>query len=78
MGKQSDGCKCGTSENKENCMNTGAQDRAEGTFHEVKGKIKEVAGKLTDNPKLKAEGTVEKTAGKVQGKVGQVKQVFNK
>jgi uncharacterized protein YjbJ (UPF0337 family) len=33
---------------------------------------------LTDNPKLKAEGTVEKIAGKVQGKVGQIKQVFGK
>jgi len=44
----------------------------------VKGKIKEVAGKLSDNPKLQAEGTVEKISGKVQEKIGQVKKVLGK
>ena len=81
MEKQQSGtCQCGTSNHntKENCMKSGTQDKVEGAFHEVKGMIKEVAGKLTDNPKLKAEGTVEKIAGKVQEKVGQVKQVFGK
>jgi uncharacterized protein YjbJ (UPF0337 family) len=63
---------------KENIMKSSTRDKAEGTFHELKGTIKEVAGKLTDNPKLKAEGTVEKITGKVQGKIGQVKQVFGK
>jgi uncharacterized protein YjbJ (UPF0337 family) len=48
------------------------------TFHEVKGKIKEVAGKLSDNLKLQAEGTVEKISGKVQEKIGQVKKVLGK
>jgi uncharacterized protein YjbJ (UPF0337 family) len=47
-------------------------------FHEVKGKVKEVAGKLSDDPNLEAEGTGEKIAGKVQEKVGQVKKVFGK
>ena len=42
----------------------------------LKGKIKEVAGELSDNPDLKAEGTGEKIAGKVQEKIGQVKKVF--
>lgn len=59
-------------------MKSSIRDKAEGTFHEVKGKAKEVAGKLTDNPKLRVEGTVENLAGKVQSKVGQVKQVFGK
>jgi uncharacterized protein YjbJ (UPF0337 family) len=59
-------------------MKTSIRDKAEGTFHEVKGKAKEVAGKLSDNPKLQAEGTVEKIAGKVQGKIGQVKKVLGK
>jgi uncharacterized protein YjbJ (UPF0337 family) len=62
----------------EGTMKSSTRDQAEGTFHEVKGKIKEVAGKLTDNPKLQAEGTIEKVAGKVQEKLGQVKQVFGK
>jgi uncharacterized protein YjbJ (UPF0337 family) len=31
----------------------------------MKGKIKEVAGKISDNLKLEAEGTYENIAGKV-------------
>ena len=54
-------------------MKSSKQDKAEGTFHEVKGKVKEVAGKLSDDPNLEAEGTGEKIAGKVQEKVGQIK-----
>jgi len=54
------------------------KDKAEGTFHELKGKAKEIAGKVTDNPKLEAEGTGEKIAGKVQEKIGQVKKLFGK
>jgi len=57
-------------------MKSSTQDKAEGKFHKVKGTIKEVAGKLSDNPKLEAKGKVEKTAGKVQEKIGQVKKVL--
>ncbi|MGD1002429.1 MAG: CsbD family protein [Candidatus Brocadiia bacterium] len=59
-------------------MKSGRQDKAEGTFHKVKGKVKEIAGALSDNPKLEAEGRDEKRAGKIQKKVGQVKKVFGK
>jgi uncharacterized protein YjbJ (UPF0337 family) len=59
-------------------MKTSTKDRAEGTLHELKGKIKEVAGKLTDNPKLEGEGLGEKIAGKVQNKLGQVEKVLEK
>ena len=59
-------------------MKSSTKDQAEGTFHELKGKVKEIAGKLSDNPKLEAEGTVEKISGKVQGKLGQIKKVFGK
>ena len=59
-------------------MKSSTKDQAEGAFHEVKGKVKEVAGKLSDNPSLEAEGTGEKIAGKVQGKIGQVKKVLGK
>ncbi|MHB8832668.1 MAG: CsbD family protein [Desulfobacteria bacterium] len=59
-------------------MKSSAKDQAEGTFHQLKGAIKETAGKLGDNPKLEAEGTGEKIAGKVQEKIGQVKKVFGK
>jgi uncharacterized protein YjbJ (UPF0337 family) len=59
-------------------MKSSTKDKAEGKYHEVKGKIKEMAGELTDNPKLEAEGTSEKMAGKVQKKIGDVKEVFEK
>ena len=57
-------------------MQSSTKDQAEGTFHKIKGKVKEIAGELSDNPKLEAEGTAEKIAGKVQEKIGQVKKVF--
>lgn len=60
----------------EDFMKSGSRDKTEGMFHEVKGQVKEVAGKITDNPKLETEGKAEKIAGKVQGKLGQVKKVF--
>jgi uncharacterized protein YjbJ (UPF0337 family) len=50
----------------------------EGTFHEVKGQAKEVAGKVSDNPKLEAEGTGEKMDGKIQEKIGEIKKVLGK
>ena len=57
-------------------MKSGTKDQAEGKFHKAKGKLKEIVGKLSDNPKLEAEGTDEKIAGKVQEKIGQVKKVL--
>jgi uncharacterized protein YjbJ (UPF0337 family) len=59
-------------------MKSSIRDKAEGTFHEAKGKAKEVAGKITDNPKLEAKGKAEKIAGKVQERVGQFKKVLGK
>jgi uncharacterized protein YjbJ (UPF0337 family) len=57
-------------------MKSSTKDQAEGAFHQIKGKIKEVVGELSDNPKLEAEGTGEKIAGKVQEKIGKVKKVL--
>ena len=57
-------------------MKSSIRDKAEGTVHQVKGKVKGVAGKLIDDPELEAEGTDEKIAGKVQEKIGQVKKVL--
>ena len=59
-------------------MKSGTQDEAEGKWHRIKGKIEEVAGKLSDDPKLEAEGANEKIAGNVQEKIGQVKKVVGK
>jgi uncharacterized protein YjbJ (UPF0337 family) len=57
-------------------MKSSTQDQAEGTFLKIKGKVKEIAGELSDNPKLEDEGTDEKIAGEVQKKIGQIKKVF--
>ena len=57
-------------------MKSSMKDKVKGTFHEAKGKVKEMAGEITDNPKLEAKGKAEKIAGKVQEKVGQVKKVL--
>jgi uncharacterized protein YjbJ (UPF0337 family) len=59
-------------------MKSSTQDQAEGTFHKVKGTIKEIAGKVGMDSELEAEGKDEKIAGKVQEKIGQVKEVFGK
>lgn len=59
-------------------MKSSIRDKAEGALHQVKGTVKETAGKLTNNRKLEAAGTVEKVAGKAQSKVGEVKKVFGK
>lgn len=59
-------------------MKSSTKDMAEGKLHEVKGAVKEIAGKITDNPKLEANGKLEKIAGKVQEKIGDVKKVLGK
>ena len=59
-------------------MKSGTRDEAEGKWHKVKGKIKEVAGKLNDDPELEDEGANEKIAGNVQEKIGQIKKVVGK
>ena len=59
-------------------MKSSTKDQAEGKFHKAKGKLKEIAGELSDNPKLEAEGTDEKIAGIVQEKIGQVRKVLGK
>ena len=45
-------------------MKSSIRDRAEGTFHEAKGKVKEMAGRIKANRKLEAKGKTEKIAGK--------------
>ena len=49
-------------------MKSGARDEAEGKWHKVKGKVKEIAGELSDDPNLEAEGTNEKNSRQSSGK----------
>jgi uncharacterized protein YjbJ (UPF0337 family) len=59
-------------------MKPSTKDQIEGKLHEMKGKAKEKAGQVTNNPDLAAEGQDEKLAGKVQKKLGQIEKVFEK
>ncbi len=56
-------------------MKPSTENRVRGKIHEVKGAIKEKAGRATNNPDMEDEGTGEKIAGKVQRKIGQVQKV---
>jgi len=49
------------------------QDRVEGAAKTMGGKVKEAAGKVTSDEKLKAEGRADQVEGKVQNAVGGVK-----
>ena len=49
------------------------RDRVEGSAKNLGGKVKEAAGKLTGDEKLKNEGRADQVAGKVQNVVGGVK-----
>jgi uncharacterized protein YjbJ (UPF0337 family) len=65
--------------NKELAMiKPSTKDQMEGKFHDVKGKVKEKAGQLTNDPDLEADGQAEEISGKVQTKIGQVKKVLGK
>lgn len=59
-------------------MKHSTKNQSEGKLHAVKGKIKEIAGKLIDDPELETEGVGEKIAGKVQEKIGEVEKVVEK
>jgi uncharacterized protein YjbJ (UPF0337 family) len=57
-------------------MKPSTKDQIQGKLHEIKGKAKEKAGQVTNNPDLAAEGQGEKIAGVIQKKVGQIEKVL--
>jgi len=59
-------------------MKPSTKDQVTGRVHEVKGKLKQKAGQVTNQPDLQAEGQSENLAGKIQKKIGQIEQVFEK
>ena len=59
-------------------MKSSIRDKMEGTGHKAKGIVKETIGKLSDNPRMEVEGTIEKTDGKIQHKLGEAKKIFEK
>jgi uncharacterized protein YjbJ (UPF0337 family) len=52
------------------------KDRVEGSANQAKGKVKEVAGRVTGDNKLQGEGKADQLKGKVQNAVGGVKDTL--
>ncbi len=52
------------------------KDRVEGSEKGIIGKVKEAAGKVLGDTKLKSEGKSDKAAGKVQNTVGGIKDTL--
>jgi len=59
-------------------MKSSTKDQIKGKANELKGAVKEKAGRATNNPEMEGRGRGEKVAGKVQQKIGQVKRVFER
>ena len=57
-------------------MKPSTTDQIQGKLHEIKGKAKQTAGQITNNPDLAAEGQTEKIGGVIQKKVGQIEKVL--
>jgi uncharacterized protein YjbJ (UPF0337 family) len=55
-------------------MKASTKDRAAGKAHEVKGKMKEQVGRMTNNPEMEEEGADEKLDGKVRNTVGKIEK----
>jgi len=59
---------------QEKNMKPSTQDKAEGKIHEVKGKVKEEVGKVTNDPDLEVSGEAEKNVGKIQNWIGRAEK----
>ena len=57
-------------------MKESTKDELAGKAHEVKGAVKERAGRITNDLKLEAEGNDEKLTGKIQKKIGPSREGF--
>jgi uncharacterized protein YjbJ (UPF0337 family) len=52
------------------------KDRVEGSLEQAKGKVKEIAGKVTGDSKTEAEGKTDQVKGKIQNTVGGIKDTL--
>jgi uncharacterized protein YjbJ (UPF0337 family) len=53
-------------------MKRSTKEKAKGTFHEIKGTVKEKLGRAMNKPRLEAEGKGEKIGGKIRKKIGEI------
>lgn len=49
------------------------KERIEGSAEQAKGKVKEVAGKVTGDSKLETEGKADQVSGKIKNTIGGIK-----
>lgn len=54
------------------------ENKAANKVTEVKGKVKKMAGRATDDPDLEAEGQVDETKGNLKQAGEKVKDAFRK
>jgi uncharacterized protein YjbJ (UPF0337 family) len=54
---------------------TVSQDEVKGKGKQIEGKVREEAGKLTDNKRDQVKGRVEQTQGKAREAIGKLKEV---
>jgi uncharacterized protein YjbJ (UPF0337 family) len=59
-------------------MKTSTEDKMKGSFHQLKGTIKEQVGKVTNDRQLRVEGKMEKNTGKTQQQIGHAKDAVVK
>ena len=50
------------------------KDQVKGRIEQVKGNVKEAAGKVVGNKKLETEGQIEQATGKTQATYGDIKE----
>jgi uncharacterized protein YjbJ (UPF0337 family) len=74
LGRDSQSTSC----QRRDAMKQSTKDAARGTFHEVKGTVKETVGRATNNPDLAAKGQDEKIDGTIQKKISQVEKVLGR
>lgn len=58
-------------------MSSGTGDKVRGMGEELKGRFKEGAGDVTNDPKLQAEGEGDQAKGKARQAVGDVKDAVD-
>ncbi len=54
------------------------KDQVAGRATDIKGQVKEAAGKLVDSKKLQSEGLADQAVGKTQAQVGDAKESVKK
>jgi uncharacterized protein YjbJ (UPF0337 family) len=57
-------------------MKNSSSNQTKGKMREMKGRVKEGFGEMTNNPDLEQRGKGEKIAGKVQRKVGDAQDIL--